>query len=65
MIGPQYGLAMDEHLFAALISELARRGNSERESGAFLLARVGHVPDEALGSRSSRSHITTTWTRSA
>ena len=45
MTGVRRGLVMDEGLFAALISELARRGNGERETGAFLLARAGHVPD--------------------
>ena len=47
MTAPWCGLAMNERLFATLISELARRGNGEQESGAFLLARAGHRPDEA------------------
>ena len=59
----RHGLTMDERLFTTLISELARRGNGERESGAFLLARAGHPRTSGRGSRSSRSPTTTTWTR--
>ena len=53
MNGADHGLAMDKGLFTTLISELARRGNGERESGAFLLARSRHVPDAP-----SRLHVT-------
>lgn len=44
MTGARRGLAIDEVLFSSLISELARRGNGDRETGAFLLARSGHDP---------------------
>jgi hypothetical protein len=45
MISTDQGLAMRKYLFNTLVSELARRGNGDRESGAFLLARSGGAPD--------------------
>jgi hypothetical protein len=44
---PQHGLTMDKSLFTQLVGELARRGREERETGAFLLARAGHLRDSS------------------
>jgi hypothetical protein len=38
-------LVIDRELFTALSGELARRGDGRRESGAFLLAPAGQMPD--------------------
>lgn len=53
MTREHYGLTMDKSLFAALISELARRGHGEREAGAFLLTSSARDPD-----RCQRQHVT-------
>ena len=43
MSAARHGITMEKSLFTRLAGELARRGRGERESGAFLLARAGHL----------------------